>query len=83
MRKKILKKLWAMVLAASMALTVVSCKPDPETPNTDNSSKGFEDTSTVFVESEKTDYNIIVAEDATEAEIYAASELKKYVKVKK
>ena len=80
MRKKILKKLWAMVLAASMALTVVSCKPDPETPNTDNSSKGFEDTSTVFVESEKTDYNIIVAEDATEAEIYAASELKKYVK---
>ena len=84
MRKKIIKKLWTIALAISLTFTFVSCQsPSEESSGVVNpppAVEKFKDTSTIFVENQKSDYDIIVAEDASEPELYAAKELKKYVK---
>ena len=81
MRKKIIKKLWAIALAVSLMFTFVSCKTPSEKPSVGNRPiEEFKDTSTVFIENQQSNYSIVVSENASEAEVYAASELQKYVR---
>lgn len=71
-----LKKYIAIILAALTAVFAVACAPDeqkPETPSQEQKYTEFD-----LVKSGGSEYKILLSEEATAAEIYAAAELERF-----
>ena len=81
MRKKFFKTLMALALSCSFISMSTACKPQEEITNPQEEKiEIFKDTATIFVENKTSDYVIVIPENATPTEKYAAKELNKYLK---
>lgn len=86
MRKRFCKTLVTLILSCSLISMSTACNhsnsneggmnPDPSEEKVER----FKDTTTVFVENKNSDYVIVIPENATPTDEYAANELNKYLK---
>lgn len=74
--KKILKKCGVIAVALSLILSAASCAKNNS--ETEKNGADEENTSVLLVENGKTEYKIVVPENATETELFAAEELETY-----